>query len=85
MVSEPYWDLRRGAFSQGWEELFPTVREQKPTEAYICNDCELYSLCAQCPGWAMTENNNRELPVEYLCRITHERAKALEIEGSMLS
>ncbi|MFH1674134.1 MAG: radical SAM protein [Pseudomonadota bacterium] len=84
MVSEPYWDLRNGSFSEGWEELLPTVREQKPTEAYICNDCELYSLCGQCPGWAMTENNNRESPVEYLCQITHERAKALEVEGSTL-
>ncbi len=79
MVTEPYWDLRKGSFSEGWEQLFPKVRQQKPTDAYICGDCEIYSLCGQCPGWAMTENNNTASPVEYLCRITQERAKALEI------
>ena len=85
MVTEPYWDLKKGTFSEGWEKLFPTVREQKPTDSYICGDCELYSLCAQCPGWALTENNNAELPVEYLCRITHERAKALGLRKNNLA
>jgi radical SAM protein with 4Fe4S-binding SPASM domain len=84
MVAEPYWDLRKGPFSEGWNRLFTEVREKKTTDAYRCSDCKLYSLCGQCPGWAMTENNNAELPVEYLCQITHERAKALGIGGDAL-
>ena len=79
MVAEPYWDLRKGPFLEGWEQLFTGVRQEKAPDAYICNDCKLYPLCGQCPGWAMTENNNAAAPVEYLCRITHERAKALGI------
>lgn len=84
MVTDPYWDLKKGFFSEGWEQLFPNVRHRKPTEEYICGKCDLYALCSQCPGWALAENNNAESPVEYLCRITRERAKALGIGGSIL-
>lgn len=83
MMTEPYWDLRMGPFSEGWEKLFPKVREQKPTDRYICAECDLYALCGQCPGWAQVETNNPELPVEYLCSVTRELSKALGIEGGV--
>jgi len=74
----PSYDLRRGSFHEGWHEFLRRVRYQPPTESYACNQCELLSLCGQCPGWAQLEHGDPEEPVEFLCQVAHLRAAALE-------
>jgi radical SAM protein with 4Fe4S-binding SPASM domain len=70
------YDLRRGAFEEGWFEWMPEFLELKPTGDYPCGKCDLIALCGQCPGWAWLEHSNPESPVEYLCQIAHLRAQA---------
>ena len=80
MVKNPNFNLRQGKFKDGWYNLFPKIRAQKPKVEYNCGRCDLFSLCAQCPGWAQLENNNIEMPVEYLCQIAHLRTEAFGIK-----
>jgi radical SAM protein with 4Fe4S-binding SPASM domain len=76
MVRFQSFNLRRGRFRQGWDDVIPEILKQKPRGHYPCSRCELISLCGQCPGWAWLENGSLEQPVEYLCRIAHLRAQA---------
>ncbi len=70
------YDLLQGSFHKGWDNFFPQFLDQKPKGEYKCGQCELISLCGQCPGWAWLEHGNPESPVEYLCQIAHLRAEA---------
>lgn len=81
MSREPNYDLRKGRFKECWYHVFPRIRAKKPKGDYPCGQCDLIALCGQCPGWAQMENNNEELPVEYLCQIAHLRAEAFGIRG----
>jgi len=74
------YDLRCGSFEEGWHHSIPEFLTLKPTRDYPCGQCELISLCGQCPGWAYLENGNPETPVEYLCQIAHLRAEAFNTE-----
>jgi radical SAM protein with 4Fe4S-binding SPASM domain len=76
MVRFQSYNLRRGRFREGWDDVIPRILKQKPKGDNRCAGCELISLCGQCPGWAWLENESMEQPVEYLCQIAHLRAQA---------
>lgn len=75
------YDLRRGSFREGWQEFIPQVRYERASDDYQCNQCELISLCGQCPGWAQLEHGDQEARVEFLCRLAHLRAEAFGPEN----
>ncbi|MEJ2430235.1 MAG: radical SAM protein [Deltaproteobacteria bacterium] len=77
MARTPSYDLRHGTFAEGWHEFFPRVRELRAVRDNPCMECRLVHMCDQCPGWSQLERNDPGMPVDYLCRITHLRAKAL--------
>lgn len=70
------YNLKAGTFREGWYEFFPKVLSRKQTGRFECKECDLRDLCNRCPGWSELETGNSEMPVEYLCRIAHLRAKA---------
>ncbi len=74
MSREPSWDLRRRTFRDGWLEFIPQVLAQKRKSQTPCQDCELISLCDQCPGWAWMESGDPEAPVDFLCKVARLRA-----------
>ncbi|MBN1349459.1 radical SAM protein [candidate division KSB1 bacterium] len=80
MARVPSYNLRQGTFHKGWCDFMPRVLVQKWTQQVPCQQCELISLCAQCPGFAQLENGNQEAPVEYVCQIAHLRAEALGLK-----
>ena len=77
MSREPSWDLRRRTFRDGWLEFIPQVLAQKRKSQTPCQDCELISLCDQCPGWAWMESGDPEAPVDFLCKVARLRAAAM--------
>jgi radical SAM protein with 4Fe4S-binding SPASM domain len=85
MARGQQYDLREGTFHQGWHDFAREVRDQRHTERYLCNECELLSLCGQCPGWAEMEHGDPEEPVEYLCRVAHLRAEAFGLDPARAS
>ncbi len=75
----PNYDLRRGTFREGWYGPIAEMRQLKRTQKVKCQNCELLSLCGQCPGWAELEYGDPEIPVDYLCQIAHLRMKRLRL------
>ncbi len=73
----PSYDLRTGTFKEGWQQFLKKIRCQKVRKEFRCRKCELISLCGQCPGWSYLEHGNHDTPVDYLCKIAHLRAAAI--------
>lgn len=73
------YDLRRGSFREGWDHLTREVRRTKITRATRCTDCGIKALCGMCPANAELESGDPEVPVDFLCRVAHLRARAMGI------
>ena len=78
MARHPAYALKAISFRKAWNNLVVDLEKKKPGLDYKCGNCNLFSLCGQCPGWAEIENEDEEKPIDYLCKITHQRAKFLE-------
>jgi radical SAM protein with 4Fe4S-binding SPASM domain len=79
------YDLRRGSFHEAWHDFLPEVRDEAVSDTYACNQCELISLCGQCPGWAQLEHGDQEARVDFLCQIAHLRAQAFADQPPAMS
>ena len=81
LARTPGFDLKSGSFASGWNEFLPELRKQRYNKEATCRDCAIASICEQCPGWALLEHGDPQTRVEYLCRVTHLRAKAFGISA----
>ena len=77
IMVKPSWDLRRGAFREGWESVTAKVRDAKAGDGYRCGSCEKRFLCGLCPAFAELEQGAPDQPSPYLCAIGEERFRAL--------
>jgi len=75
MSRKPSYDLRSGTFSEGWNSFLLDARFQPASGEKSCYNCELLSICGQCPGWSLTEHGNQDGKVSYLCTVAHLRAE----------
>jgi len=73
------YDLRQGSFREGWEQSLRKARRRKITRVTKCTACQIKSLCGMCPANGELENGDAEAPVDFLCRVAHLRAKAMDI------
>lgn len=73
MVAEPFFDLKTGAFADGWAGPVRGVREQRPAEALSCRQCERRSLCGYCPGFFRLETGSEQCPSPFLCKMAEAR------------
>lgn len=78
MAREPSYNLRQGAFLDGWNGVIAALGEMEADESYPCNGCEERSLCGLCPFFFERENGSPAVPASYLCELGRERRKALE-------
>ena len=76
MVREPYFDVRKGSFSEGWRDFLLAARSEQHDDSYECARCDLRFLCGQCPGWGCLERGSAQARVEFLCALTRARATA---------
>ena len=76
MSERPGYDLTTGTFREGWERALPIERAKLYSREYACTDCDLISLCGNCPAMAEMENGDPETTVDYLHSIATARAKA---------
>ena len=81
MARSPAYDLKSGSFASGWNEFLPELRKQRFSKGNMCKDCDIVSICEQCPGWALLEHGDPQARLEYLCRVAHLRAKAFGISA----
>jgi radical SAM protein with 4Fe4S-binding SPASM domain len=74
------YSLRSGSVQEGWNVALRDVRARKITAPSKCTSCELKSsLCSMCPANGELESGDAEKPVDFLCRVAHLRAYALDI------
>ena len=74
------FSLRTGSLRDGWDVSLRDVRARKIRTPTKCTTCELKSsLCGMCPANGELENGDPEAPVDFLCRVAHLRAYALEL------
>jgi len=74
------FSLRTGSVQDGWHGALRQVRARKTRMVTKCTACELKSsLCGMCPANGELENGDAESPVDFLCRVAHLRAYALDI------
>ncbi|MBA7650014.1 putative mycofactocin radical SAM maturase MftC [subsurface metagenome] len=74
-MRQPYFDLRKGSFKQGFYTLYPKIRSAKYRTNSQCKDCKIFYLCSQCPALAKLENAHLEKPIVYFCELAHKRAE----------
>lgn len=55
----------------------PEIRTDNPDYLNRCGRCLLRNLCDQCPAKSWTESGKLDVPVQYLCDITHELGRSL--------
>jgi radical SAM protein with 4Fe4S-binding SPASM domain len=80
VLSEAHkYDIRTGSFREGWEGFLHQQRVKKITRPTKCVTCTLKSVCGMCPANGELENGDPEAPVDWLCRVAHLRAMALDI------
>jgi radical SAM protein with 4Fe4S-binding SPASM domain len=77
MVTTHGFDLRRGSFRQGWDEVVPRFREQGLSPGYECHECEMRFLCGTCPAQAGMETGSPHRRAEYMCRLGEARLEAV--------
>lgn len=78
-AEEDGFDLRRGAFREGWEGWAARRRARPADAATRCTACGLLDLCGVCPQAARLECGRESAPVDFLCEVTHLRALALGV------
>jgi len=78
MVTTHGFDLRRGSFRQGWDEVVPRFREQGLSPGYECHECEMRFLCGTCPAQAGMETGSPHRKAEYMCRLGEARLEAVK-------
>ena len=82
-IKEPElrYDLRKGSFQECWDDFIPSLADKvRGGEEYLenCAKCDLRNDCAWCPVYGYLEHGRFSAKVEYLCKITHEKAKYKE-------
>jgi radical SAM protein with 4Fe4S-binding SPASM domain len=76
MARQPSYSLRRGVFKTGFYEFFDQVLGKKLEDPHNkCDNCDKYTLCGNCPGWAQLEHGQEDQPVEYLCQLAELRTQ----------
>jgi len=75
------YDLRHGTFQEAWEVFIPSLSGRVrggPEYLEGCGSCEMRSDCQWCPVHGYLEHRRFSAPVEYLCKVAHERRKFKE-------
>ena len=71
LIRKPAFNLLKTDIEYAANRLFSLVRGKKFTTGSKCNGCNLRELCFWCPGRALIETGNEEMPLEYCCELTH--------------
>jgi radical SAM protein with 4Fe4S-binding SPASM domain len=77
MVNGHGFDLRRGSFRTGWDDVIRRFREIEAPRGYECNSCERRFLCGLCPAQASMETGSPDRKSDYYCSLGREREQLI--------
>jgi len=81
MITDLDYNLVKGDFSTGWNQVMPRIRERKPGNDYQCNQCRKRALCGFCPAFFKLENDAEDICSQYLCIMGQQRFEKIN-EGT---
>ena len=67
LATNPYYDLTKGNFDEGWNFLRKEFVEKKASPNFKCASCTKIHYCGQCSAIARSENGNEEIPIDFFC------------------
>jgi radical SAM protein with 4Fe4S-binding SPASM domain len=76
LIRWPSYSIREGSFADGWDRVFPALRERPRTRGVPCDRCSVRAACDICVGWSQVETGDPEAVVPFLCTLTHVRSAA---------
>jgi hypothetical protein len=68
--------LRDGQFTEAWQDFFPNVLALEYHPDFECLSCPLRMICSQCPAMGLTEMDDPQSVVPFICQLAHLRAEA---------
>jgi radical SAM protein with 4Fe4S-binding SPASM domain len=71
------YDLRKGCFTNGWDDYLLKVRRKKISRQTKCVECMIRDMCGMCPPNSELEKGDPEEPVDFFCELAHLRAHSL--------
>ena len=75
LIRKPAFNLLETDVLYSANELLFLVRGKKFATDSKCNGCNLRELCLWCPGKALIETGDEEIPSKYYCELAHLIAK----------
>ena len=75
------YNWRKGTLKEAWFDFVPQVRAMESrAEEFLenCHRCPIINFCLWCPAHAYLEVGKLDQPIEYFCRVAHERVKNLK-------
>lgn len=78
MTTTLSYDLLKGSFSPGWEEITSRIRGEKANRDFTCTTCEMKLHCGYCPAFFELENGDAQVRSEYLCSMGRSRYENLQ-------
>lgn len=78
MTTTLSYDLLKGGFSAGWEEITSRIRKEKADRDFACTTCEMRLYCGYCPAFFEMENGSVTARSEYLCALGSGRHRNLQ-------
>jgi radical SAM protein with 4Fe4S-binding SPASM domain len=73
------YDLRKGSFNAGWDDVLLKDRSRKISRQTKCVECTIREMCGMCPPNSLLEKGDAEEPVDFFCEVAHLRANAFGI------
>jgi len=78
MITDLKYNLLKGNFREGWQDVVPGIRQRKADRDFACNQCEKMVLCGYCPAFFKLEKGAEDVSSEYLCVMGHHRFQAID-------
>lgn len=85
MTTTLSYDLLKGSFFTGWNEISSRIREKKAGREFACNTCDKKLHCGYCPAFFELENRDEQVRSEYLCAMgisRHEKLQNIYSKGA---
>jgi radical SAM protein with 4Fe4S-binding SPASM domain len=78
MIHNITYNLAKGSFSKGWDEVISKILDKKAGDAHACYQCEKIHLCGVCPPFFGLENGQEDKRSEYICALGTYRFKKIK-------
>jgi radical SAM protein with 4Fe4S-binding SPASM domain len=78
MADRLTYDLRRGDFMTGWNQVMPRLAGIPVDSDQACRHCQFRQTCGYCPAQFGLETGAEDQPSQYMCQLGRERLTMIQ-------